>query len=267
MNSFNKNHKVVNKDDRSLKKSQKHDVNLQKNSTMYFQIGLIISLLATYFLMDMKFLAQDFAYNDPLDTDESEIVFTMDNYKIYKEPVKKVEQKVERPKVQKVVITDIIKAIDDDLVAIKETSVIAPEQDTTDKPHVNVEKPTTKVTNNIMNIDLVEQVPIFPGCEGLSSNLERKQCMNDKIAKLVRRKFDTSVGESIGLKGKQKFYVQFKIDQTGSVTEIRTNSKHNLLDKEAKRVIGKIPKMQPGKQHNTNVSVIYNLPINFQMVN
>lgn len=263
MNSFNKNRKVVNKDDRSLKKSQKHDVNLQKNSTMYFQIGLIISLLATYFLMDMKFLAQDFAYNGKEYEPEIGEVFNPD-IKIYVEPVIEPVVEIENPPV---VIKDKFKPVANDFVLKKEVKLITQEQNTTDKPHVNVEKPTTKVTNNIMNIDLVEQVPIFPGCEGLSSNLERKQCMNDKIAKLVRRKFDTSVGESIGLKGKQKFYVQFKIDQTGSVTEIRTNSKHNLLDKEAKRVIGKIPKMQPGKQHNTNVSVIYNLPINFQMVN
>ena len=90
--------------------------------------------------------------------------------------------------------------------------------------------------------------------------------MSDKISRLVRRKFDTGIGQDLGLKGKQLFHVQFKIDQNGDVVDIRTNAKYNLLDKEAKRVIGKIPKMQPGKQQNKNVSVIYNLPINFQVL-
>ena len=37
------------------KKSQKHDANLQKNSTLYFQIGLILCLLMTYGLFEMQF--------------------------------------------------------------------------------------------------------------------------------------------------------------------------------------------------------------------
>ena len=35
--------------------SQKHDTNLQKNGTLYFQIGLILCLLAAYSLFEMQF--------------------------------------------------------------------------------------------------------------------------------------------------------------------------------------------------------------------
>lgn len=38
-----------------VKKSQKHDVNLQKNSTLYFQVGLIVCLLAVFSLFEMEF--------------------------------------------------------------------------------------------------------------------------------------------------------------------------------------------------------------------
>lgn len=243
-----------------LKTYQKHELNIQKNSTIYFQIGLIISLLVTYFFMDMKFLAQDLAFNNLNDNNETEIVFTMNDYKIYKEPVKKIE----RPKVKKIVLTNVFKTVKNNHVIKEPTTVITSTQNTTDKPSVTVINPAKK--DESKGIDFVEQVPIFPGCEGFLTNSERKQCMNDKIAKLVRSKFDTSLGERLGLQGKQKFYVQFKIDKTGQVTEIKTTSKHKLLDMEAKRVISKIPKMQPGKQQQKNVSVIYNLPINFQMI-
>jgi len=37
------------------------------------------------------------------------------------------------------------------------------------------------------------------------------------------------------------------------------------LGKEAERVINKIPNMTPGKQSNKNISVIYTLPIIFQV--
>ena len=36
-------------------KGDKHDANLQKNSTLYFQVGLIVCLLVTYGLLEMQF--------------------------------------------------------------------------------------------------------------------------------------------------------------------------------------------------------------------
>ncbi len=49
--------------------------------------------------------------------------------------------------------------------------------------------------NQTIILDLVEQVPIFPGCEKLSTNGERKACMSEKISKLVQRKFNTNIGD------------------------------------------------------------------------
>ena len=111
----------------------------------------------------------------------------------------------------------------------------------------------------------VEQVPICPGCEGLSTNTERRQCMSKKIGKLVLRKFNTDIAENLGLKGKQRIWVEFKIDKTGNVSEIKANAPHAKLKKEAIRVVEKIPQMIPGKQKDKNVEVIYSLPILFQV--
>lgn len=36
-----------------------------------------------------------------------------------------------------------------------------------------------------LNIILVEQVPIFPGCEDAFSNDERRQCMFEKMGKFI----------------------------------------------------------------------------------
>ena len=49
---------VAGQSNKNIVKSQKHDVNLQKNSTLYFQVGLILCLLATYGLFEMKFETQ-----------------------------------------------------------------------------------------------------------------------------------------------------------------------------------------------------------------
>jgi len=111
----------------------------------------------------------------------------------------------------------------------------------------------------------VDQVPVFPGCEGLNTNTERIKCLSNKLTKHVQRKFDTNIAEEKGLNGKQTIRVRFTIDQTGNVTDIKAISKHAALEKEAKRVIAKVPQMKPGIEENKIVSVIYDLPIIFQV--
>jgi len=75
------------------------------------------------------------------------------------------------------------------------------------------------------------------------------------------------LAESLGLTGKQNIYVQFKIDKSGNVSEIKASAKHIKLKKEAIRVVGKIPKMIPGKQRGENFEVMYTLPIVFEVRN
>jgi protein TonB len=55
MKKQSQNHKSVGQNAHDLRKSQKHEVNLQKNSTLYFQIGLILCLLGTFTLFEMRF--------------------------------------------------------------------------------------------------------------------------------------------------------------------------------------------------------------------
>ena len=68
-----------------------------------------------------------------------------------------------------------------------------------------------------------------------------------------------------GLEGIQTINVVFKIDKTGRVTEVNARSPYPKLQKEAERVINKIPVMTPGKQRDKAVGVIYALPIVFQV--
>lgn len=89
--------------------------------------------------------------------------------------------------------------------------------------------------------------------------------MSEKISKLIRKKFNPDLADGLGLSGKQKIDVQFKIDKTGKVTDIKTRAPHARLEKEAERVINKIPQMTPGRQSNKNVGVICSLPIIFKV--
>ncbi|MFD2914960.1 energy transducer TonB [Psychroserpens luteus] len=262
MKDFNKSHDIAGQSNINVQKSHKHDANLQKNSSLYFQIGLILCLLGTYALFEMKFETKDFkvALLEPLNTDD----YTVDVPPFVVEPDAPKQQPVK--KVRKQVITSTIKIVDDldktPPVDIVTTPIVVSKPlnpDTIGKNEKPVEIP------EVFDLRGVEIVPVYPGCEKMTSNSERIKCMNEKITKLVQRKFDTDLAGELGLSGTQRINVQFKIDKNGNVTEILTRAPHPSLEKEAERVTNKIPKMEPGLQRKQPVSVIYNLPIVFRV--
>ena len=110
----------------------------------------------------------------------------------------------------------------------------------------------------------VENVPIFPGCEK-GNNAKRGKCMSEKISKFVQNNFSIDLASSLGLSGRQRISVIFKIDKAGNVTGVRARAPHPQLEDEAIRVINLLPKMKPGMQLGKAVIVPYSLPIIFEI--
>ncbi len=111
----------------------------------------------------------------------------------------------------------------------------------------------------------IEQVPIFPGCEKEIGNNAKKKCMADKISRFVREKFNTQLASRLGLNGRQRINVVFKIDKEGDVIDVRARASHGSLEEEAIRIISLLPKMTSGYQYGKAVTVPYSLPIVFQV--
>jgi tetrahydromethanopterin S-methyltransferase subunit G len=145
------------------------------------------------------------------------------------------------------------------------TSTKAQDQDnkqqTTEKTEIE------ELDNSIGNVpfSVVESVPLFPGCENLETNEERKACMSKKISEYVNNNFDTSLPKDLGLEGINRIYIQFKINKKGKVVNVNARAEKPELEVEAERVINGLPAMQPGKQKGQNVGVLYSLPITFQL--
>ncbi|MCP4143052.1 MAG: hypothetical protein GY755_22640, partial [Chloroflexi bacterium] len=114
---------------------------------------------------------------------------------------------------------------------------------------------------------VIEQVPVYKGCNKKLSNTELKKCMSDKISKHVVKNFNIKLAGSLGLHdGVVRVNVIFKIDKEGNITGIRSRAPHSKLEKEAIRVITLIPKMdKPGYQKGKPVIVPYSLPIKFNL--
>ena len=111
---------------------------------------------------------------------------------------------------------------------------------------------------------MIENVPIYPGCDKVSNEKKRK-CMSEKIAKFVQKEFNKTLAGRLGLSGRQRISVIFKIDTFGRVIVPRARAPHFRLEKEAIRVVKMLPIMKPGTQDGKKVIVPYSLPIVFEV--
>ncbi|MBZ9728590.1 M56 family metallopeptidase [Salegentibacter sp. JZCK2] len=116
-------------------------------------------------------------------------------------------------------------------------------------------------SDNAVPFAVIDEVPVFQGCENLTSNEERKKCMSNKISQFVNRNFNTGLSKELNLEEPSRIITQFRIDETGKVVDIKARASRPELQTEAIRVISELPKMKPGKQGGKDVSVMYSLPI------
>ena len=246
----------------SVKTSQKHDVNLQKNSLLYFQIGLILCLLGTFTLFEMNFETKNLVVhkNPEKDTDTFEIAIA---------EVKPYEPKQKEPlKERSEVLPPEVQELPNDTQKPNPTPFIEPNGEAKEQPSLNPDDVPTifEVPDNV-HVNDVQFAPIFPGCEKYELNSKRVKCLNEKMGRLVKKKFNTDRASKYDLRGVQRIYVEFKVDKTGEITDIKTRAPHPKLEEEALKLAHKIPKMKPGKMGTIPVNVIYNLPITFKVQN
>ncbi|MGB1979907.1 MAG: energy transducer TonB, partial [Flavobacteriaceae bacterium] len=110
---------------------------------------------------------------------------------------------------------------------------------------------------------VIEDVPIFPGCESVKKS-ERRNCFQEKMNRHIRKNFRyPEIAQEMGIQG--RVYVQFVIAKDGNITGVRMRGPDKNLEKEAARIIGKLPKMTPGKQRGRPVRVPFSIPITFRL--
>jgi protein TonB len=112
---------------------------------------------------------------------------------------------------------------------------------------------------------VIQDKPIFPGCEKFKTSEKRADCMNDKVQEFISRRFDTNLASELGLTGTNRIDTQFIIDKNGNIVDIKVRAPHPRLEEEVKRVIGMLPKMKPGQQRGKPVGVRYGVPIRFNI--
>ncbi|GGI58351.1 cell envelope integrity protein TolA [Winogradskyella haliclonae] len=116
--------------------------------------------------------------------------------------------------------------------------------------------------SDVVGFALIEEAPIYPGCEGLD-NAARKKCMSQKVAQFVGANFDQTIASDLGFTGSQKITIYFKISKTGQIIDIRARAADPKLVAEAVRVTKMLPKLKPGIQQGKPVIVPFSAPIRF----
>jgi len=235
-----------------LKKSKKADVT--RNSKLYLAVGLLLMLFITYQAINHK------TY-DKSDIDIGQL--NLDEELVEEIPITQ-QLATPPPPPPPPAAPEVIEVVEDEQ-EVEETVIESSETDM-EEEIVEVEEVEVEEIEEDIEVPfaVIENVPIYPGCEK-GNNAKKKACMSEKIAKFVQKKFNTELAGELGLTGRQRINVIFKIDKNGNITGVRSRAPHPRLEKEAARVINMLPKMKPGKQRGKAVIVPYSLPIVFQV--
>ena len=233
------------------------DVEVGRNSSLYFAIGLILMLLATRGLLEYK------TYDKPQSLLD---MVTMDTE--LEEDIPVVNINTPPPPPPPAAVTEDLKVVED-VTEIEETLIETTEitqDDAIEERIAKVEDIAVQEVDDDIEVPfaIIEKVPIFPGCKG-TNNDELKACFEAKIQEHIQKNFRfPDAAKEMGLSG--KVFVLFAIDKNGDIANIKTRGPDKVLEKEAERIISLLPKMIPGKQRGKAVTVPYSIPIMFKLM-
>ena len=246
-----------------------------KNSFIFFQLGLIATMLVVLFILEFNFKDSNSIIGryEPKVIDITEIAYTYNPEVIKKNDVKPITKVVEKI-TPKIVVPKILNDFDlkDDEIEVKKQNLAT--QDDANKKDVAVDdnpNPYTTAGKNDRpvtppDINTVEQLPMFRECRGLSRS-EQKACFDEQLSKVISRNLVYPEDDFENRK-QGRAVIEFIIDEKGNITNVKTlNDKGATVEmkKAAEKAVKKIPQLIPAKQGENNVRIKYAIPISFRI--
>ena len=231
-----------------LKKNPKADIN--QNSGLYFVIGLAVVMLVVWRALEYKKYDKTNDYDIALNVEDQ-----------LDEEVPMTEQIKTPPPPPPPAAPEVIEVVEDEEEVeetVIESTESSQEEEVIEIEDVEVEEIDEDIT---VPFAVIEDVPVFPGCEG-SSN--KKACFQEMMQKHIRKNFRyPEIAQEMGVQGRVN--VMFVIQKDGSIGGIRMRGPDKNLEAEALRIINKLPNMTPGKQRGRPVKVPFSIPITFRL--
>ena len=230
-----------------LKKNPKADIN--QNSSLYFVIGLAVVMLVVWRALEYKKYDKTNDYDIALNIEDQ-----------LDEEVPMTEQ-IKTPPPPPPAAPEVIEVVEDEEEVeetVIESTESSQEEEVIEIDDVEVEEFDEDIT---VPFAVIEDVPIFPGCEGASN---KKTCFQEMMQKHIRKNFRyPEIAQEMGVQGRVN--VMFVIQKDGSIGGIRMRGPDKNLEAEALRIINKLPNMTPGKQRGRPVKVPFSIPITFRL--
>ncbi len=230
------------------KKNPKAD--LTKNSSLYFVLGLAAVMLLTYVAFEWKTYDKVNEYDTSMNVDD-----------LLDEEVPMTEQIKTPPPPPPPQAPEIIEVVEDE-EEVEET-IIESTETSQDEEIIEVEDVVVDEMEEDLDVpfSVIEDVPVFPGCEKES---DKRACFNSMIQKHISKNFRyPEIAQEMGIQGRVN--VMFVIQKDGSIGGVRMRGPDKNLEAEAARIIDKLPKMTPGKQRGRAVRVPFSIPITFKL--
>lgn len=232
------------------KKNEKAD--LSKNSSLYFVIGLSLILLISWQAIEWKTYDKSYYGYEALDVEED------DDEEI---PITEQLKTPPPPPPPPPPAPEVIEVVEDE-EEVEETVI-----ESTETNEDEIVEVVEVIEEEFEDVDVpfavIEDVPIFPGCEKVAKS-ERRNCFQEQMNKHIRKNFRyPEIAQEMGIQG--RVYVNFIIAKDGSISNIRMRGPDKNLEAEAQRIISKLPQMTPGKQRGRAVRVPFSIPITFRL--
>ena len=231
-----------------MQKKKNPKADLRKYSGLFLAAGLCLILFISWQAIEFKSYERQYDLEslNVEDDDDEEIPIT--------------EQIKTPPPPPPPPAPEIIEVVEDE-EEIEETIIESTE---TDQEEVVEE---VEVLEEEVDVDvpfaIIEDVPLFPGCERVPKS-DRRKCFQEQIQKHISKNFRyPEIAQEMGIQG--RVFVQFMIGKDGNISGIRTRGPDKNLEKEASRIISKLPRMTPGKQRGRPVRVPFSIPITFRL--
>jgi len=231
-----------------MQRKKNPQADLRKYSSLMLAFGLCLVLLVSWQAIEFKSYERQYDLEslNVEDDDDEEIPIT--------------EQIKTPPPPPPPPAPEIIEIVEDE-EEIEETIIESTE---TDQEEIVEE---VEVMEEELDLDvpfaIIEDVPLFPGCERVAKS-QRRKCFQEKIQKHIIDNFRyPEIAQEMGIQG--RVFVQFMIGKDGRISGIRSRGPDKNLEKEAVRIIGKLPRMTPGKQRGRPVRVPFSIPVTFRL--
>jgi len=231
-----------------LKKNPKAD--LRNNSGLYFVLGLAVVMAIVWGAFEWKTYEKANDYDISLNVED-----------MLDEEAPMTEQIKTPPPPPPPAAPEVIEVVEDE-EEVEETVIESTE---TSQEEEVIEVDDVEVMDDDLDVDVpfavIEDVPVFPGCEGAK---DKRACFNEMIQKHIVKNFRyPEIAQEMGVQGRVN--VMFTIQKDGSIGNIRYRGPDKNLEAEALRIIEKLPRMTPGKQRGRAVRVPFSIPITFKL--